>query len=219
MRSIPILYQDDQLIIFDKPAGLLVTPAPGKTHHILTDIVNEQCDGRVKLYPCHRLDKETSGAIVYAKGKQNQQKMRILFQQEETIEKVYIAFVKGRVKQRSATIRSTIKDHYQKRFANFSRAKLAITRYNVESYQRGFSVLKVMPKTGRTNQIRIHFADMGHPLLGERIYAFRKDFTVDMKRLALHCYSLKFKNPVTKQAVYAVSDVAEDMVDFLKEAR
>lgn len=216
MKTIPILYEDNQIVIFDKPSGLLVIPAKGKTKNILIDIVNEQYQGeKVRLHPCHRLDKETSGLIIYAKGKSNQQKIRDVFQ-KEAIEKTYFSFLKGRVKKRSGVIKSAIKDNYQKRFASNSRGKMAITCYEVVNYHKGFTVVKVIPKTGRTNQIRIHFAEIGHPMLGERVYAFRKDFTVNMKRLALHCYSIKFKNPVSGEKVYAVSDFPKDMKEFLQ---
>ncbi len=215
MKTIPILYEDGQLVVFDKPSGILVTPAPGKTHNILTDIVNTQCAGSgIRLHPCHRLDQMTSGAIIYAKGKVNQQKMREAFE-KEGVEKTYLAFVKGYLKKSSGQIRSSVKDQYQRKFARDSRGKSAITHFQTIRFAKGFTVIKVQPKTGRTNQIRIHFAEMGHPLLGERVYAFRKDFDVDMKRLALHCHSLLFKNPVTGKMVTVISDMPEDMARFI----
>jgi 23S rRNA pseudouridine1911/1915/1917 synthase len=142
--------------------------------------------------------------------------MRRIFEKEE-IEKTYYAFLRGRLKKRTGFIKAEIQDNYQKKFARNSRAKLAVTSYEVTNYHKGFTVVKVMPKTGRTNQIRIHFSGTGYPLLGERVYAFRKDFSVDMNRLALHCYSLRFKNPVTREKVYAVSDFPKDMAAFLSK--
>ena len=215
MKNIQILYEDEQFVVFDKPTGLLVTPAPGKDQKVFTDIVNEQYDdGRGRLHPCHRLDQMTSGAIIYARGKNNQQCMREIFHDGD-IQKTYFAFVKGRVKEKKGTIQSTIKDFHQKKFAGQSRGKLAITHYQVVSYEKGFTVVKVQPKTGRTNQIRIHFAEIGHPLLGERVYAFRRDFNVDMKRLALHSYALRFINPVTEKTISVVSEMPQDMKEFL----
>lgn len=217
MKNITLLYENDELVIFEKPSGVLVTPAPGKEKKVLTDIVNIQYgEGRLKLYPCHRLDCMTSGAIIYAKGKKHQQSIRELFQ-KGAVEKKYITFVKGRLKESSDVVRSGIQDYHQKKFARNSRPKMAVTKYEVLRYGKGFSVLEVQPVTGRTNQIRIQFAEMGHPVLGERVYAFRKDFDVDMKRLALHAHQLKFKNPVTGKVVEVVSDLPEDMEKFLQK--
>lgn len=220
MKSIPILYADDQLVVFDKPSGILVVSAPGKTKNILTDVVNEQCGQKTqgRLHPCHRLDQMTSGAIVFAWGKGYQQRMMQLFQ-KGAVEKVYIAVVKGRIKNRSGEFCAPIKDKYQENFARDSRAKKAVTQYRVLQYAPGITVVEVRPQTGRTNQIRIHFAQAGHPLLGERVYAFRRDFDVDMRRLALHSHRLRFRHPVSGKDIQVVSEMPEDMADFLKNQK
>jgi len=216
-QIITVLYEDDQIVVFDKPCGFLVTPSPGKTKKVLTEIVNAQymAGSECRLHPCHRLDEMTSGAIIYAKGKRSQKIVMDMFHQGR-VEKVYVAFVKGRVKQSSGVIRRPVRDHYQKRFAAASRAKSAVTRYRVVDRGKGFTVVEARPETGRTNQIRIHFAETGHPILGERVYAFRKDFDVDMKRLALHCQSLGFVHPVTEKTISVASQMPGDMMDFLK---
>ena len=216
---IPVLYEDEQFVVFNKPSGVLVTPSPGKTKNILTEIVNVQYQVEsMRLHPCHRLDLETSGVIIYAKGKRNQQTMMALFQHGD-VEKIYVAFVKGRVKQTSGTLTGKIQDYHQKKFAAHSRAKSAVTAYKVIGYGKGFSIIQVKPETGRTNQIRIHFAQSGHPLLGERVYAFRKDFDVDMKRLALHASSVCFIHPITGKKILVKAGLSDDMKEFLRRLK
>lgn len=208
-----ILYEDDRYIVFDKPAGLLVIPSPKKEKNTLMDIVNRQSASDTKegrLHPCHRLDRDTSGAILFAKGKHNQQTMMDAFKRQQ-IEKIYIAFVQGRLKDRAGEIKSFIKDFDQRRFNRHSPAKRSITRYKVLEAKKNFSVLEVSPLTGRTNQIRIQFSEIGHPLLGERKYAFGKDFALKFRRTALHAKSLKWFDPVLKKEIKVESPLPEDM--------
>jgi 23S rRNA pseudouridine1911/1915/1917 synthase len=226
-RLIQILYEDDHCTVFDKPPGLLVTPAEGRMTTTLTDIVNEQyskspassnpshsADSLFRLHPCHRLDKDTSGVILYAKGKRNQQMFMEMFNQLK-VKKNYTAFVHGRLPKDQGEIRSSIRDHYQEKFAKHSAAKMAITRYRLMEKHKDYSVVDVMPVTGRTNQIRIHFADMKHPIVGEDKYAFRKDFPLRFKRTALHARELQWFHPVLKKNVRASSNVPDDMARFL----
>jgi len=215
-RTIDVLYEDDQLIVFDKPAGLLVIPSPNKEPHTLTSIVNTQCaqEGETRLHPCHRLDRETSGAIIYAKGKKNQQLMMQEFQRHR-VKKQYIAFVRGKIKPPEGEIRGAVKDKHKQKYAARARAPEAVTRYRVKEVRRGYSVVEVYPLTGRTNQIRIHFKDIGHPLLGERVYAFGKDFEVKFRRVALHARQLIWYHPVLKKSITVESPLAKDMSEFL----
>jgi 23S rRNA pseudouridine1911/1915/1917 synthase len=224
-RLIPILYEDDQCVVFDKPPGLLVTPAETRATTTLTDIVNEQYANQppssskpasdpFRFHPCHRLDRDTSGAILYAKGKRNQQMFMDVFNQSK-VKKFYTAFVHGRLPREAGEIKSAIRDHYQEKFAKHSSAKTAVTRYRVMDKRKEFSVIDVMPLTGRTNQIRIHFAEMKHPLVGEDKYAFRREFPLKFKRTALHARELQWYHPVLKKTVIASSDLPDDMARFL----
>ena len=225
-RLIPILYEDDQCVAFDKPPGLLVTPADGRATTTLTDIVNKQyasdpkpssnpsAEQNFRYHPCHRLDKDTSGVILYAKGKRSQQMFMDMFN-EKKVKKFYTAFVHGRMLREQGEIKSQIRDHYQEKFAQHSSGKLAVTRYKVIEKRKEFSVVDVMPVTGRTNQIRIHFVELKHPLVGEDKYAFRKDFPLRFKRTALHARELEWYHPVLKKNVKAVSELPEDMERFL----
>lgn len=215
-KPVRVLYEDDFVAAFDKPPGLLVIPSPEEDNHTLVDIVNIRfpVGQRSKWHPCHRLDRDTSGIILFAKGKKNQKLVMQEFQ-NRSVTKKYIAFVRGRIHKKHGQIKSRIKDFHQKRFAKYSRAKLAITQYKVKSARKYFSVIEICPITGRTNQIRIHFSDIGHPLLGERIYAFGRDFPLNFRRLALHASELSFKHPVFRRFLQITSELPEDMQKFL----
>ena len=220
-KRVPILYQDDFLVVFDKPSGLLVIPSPKKEKNTLVNIVNAQYAeshppageaGHGRLHPCHRLDRDTSGAIIFARGKKNQQLMMREFH-KKAVKKKYIAFVRGELKKQTGEIRSAIRSAYSSR----GKGQSAVTQYNVNAVKKEFSVVEVFPETGRTNQIRIHFSEIGHPLLGERIYAFGKDFPVKFRRLALHAQELSWRHPVYKRKIRIVSPLPKDMEKFLNE--
>lgn len=203
--NIPVVYEDDWLMVLNKPAGLLVIPTPKKEKRTLTSILNDDLKTRgliYRLHPCHRLDRETSGLVIYAKGKSIQQKMMQEFKQRK-IKKIYIAFVQGEIKQTQGEVKNPIE------------GKSAITKYRVIQKERDFTVLEVMPLTGRTNQLRIHFKSIGHPILGDTKYAFRRDFKIKAKRLCLHAQGLEFIHPITKNVVSLSARLAADMSEFL----
>ena len=194
--NIPIVYEDDCLLIADKPSGLLTVPTPKNEDRTLTSILG--------LYPCHRLDRNTSGLIIYAKNKNLQQKMAEEFKKRK-VKKVYVAFVNGSPLRREGVIENKIEGMFAK------------TQYRVLERRNDFAVVQVRPFTGRTNQIRIHFKLIGHPILGEDKFAFRKDFKIKAKRLMLHASRLEFKHPLSGKAMVINSDIPQAMKDFLKE--
>lgn len=211
-RPYRIVYEDDSIIVVDKPSGLLVIPTPKKEKNTLTDILNQDLDERMieaNAYPCHRLDRETSGLIVYAKGKSIQRMMMDEFR-DRNVKKAYTAFVQGIIKKNFDTIKGNIYNR------NKSRPEHAVTGYKVLERRRNFTVVEAEPVTGRTNQIRIQFKEIGHPLVGESVYAFRKDFKLRFKRVALHAKYIEFTHPVTKIRVSFSSPLASDMENFLK---
>lgn len=196
MSNIPVVYEDEWLLVVDKPSGLLTIPTPKKETRTLTSILN--------FYPCHRLDRETSGLIIYAKFKSAQKKMMEEFKQKR-VKKEYIAFVRGSPKQASGSIHYPIE------------GQEALTRYEVIEKRKNFVIVKVEPLTGRTNQIRIHFKQIGHPILGETKYAFRRDFLVKAKRLCLHASNLSFTHPMTGAYINLQVPLAADLVHFLED--
>ena len=204
--NIPVLYEDDWLLIVDKPSGLLTIPTPKNESRTLTSILNADSKSKglsFRLHPCHRLDRETSGLIIYAKGKSAQKKMMELFKQKK-IKKTYIAFVQGKLPKDKGDIGYPID------------GRNALTEYRVLEIRKNFSILKITPLTGRTNQIRIHFKDIGHPLVGETKFAFRKDYLLKAKRICLHAAQLSFIHPVTGKTIIINSKLAKDLEDFLK---
>jgi 23S rRNA pseudouridine1911/1915/1917 synthase len=203
--NIPVVYEDDWLLAVDKPSGLLVIPTPKNEKRTLTGILNEDLKKRgitYRLHPCHRLDRETSGLIIYAKGKSIQKKMMEEFKQK-MVKKVYTAFIQGSPSKNQGEIKNRID------------GLPAETRYKVIEKRIDFAIVEVRPITGRTNQIRIHFKQIGHPVLGETKYAFRRDFKIKAKRLCLHAQELEFRHPVNKQYVHLSCDLPIDLKGFL----
>lgn len=206
------VYEDDSIIVIDKPSGMLVIPTPKKETNTLTDLVNRDLDSRrieANAYPCHRLDRETSGLIVYAKGKAVQRLVMDQFKNRQ-VKKTYTAFVQGRVKRSVGTINGNIYNRDKGRPEN------AITKYQTTETRKDFTIIEAEPVTGRTNQIRIHFKAIGNPIVGESVYAFRKDYKLKFKRVALHAKRIEFKHPVTGENVIFDSPLPADMADFLR---
>lgn len=204
--SIPVAYEDDWLLIADKPPGLLVIPAPRSNQRTLTGILNDELKNKgisYRLHPCHRIDRETSGLVIYAKGKSVQKKMMRLFK-EQKVRKAYIAFTQGSLPLNAGQIRCPIE------------GLSAYTKYRVIAKRRDFDIVEIMPLSGRTNQIRIHFKSIGHPLVGETKFAFRRDYQLKAKRVCLHAKTLQFLHPITNKHIKVDSELAGDLEKFLK---
>jgi 23S rRNA pseudouridine1911/1915/1917 synthase len=205
--NIPIVFQDDFILIADKPAGLLSVPTPKNESRTLTSILNQDVKDRglaYQLYPCHRLDRDTSGLVIYAKSKSIEANLANAFRNRE-INKRYIAFVHGKLTQPQGVINRAIE------------GKSAVTKYKLSQQRKDYSVVEIFPVTGRTNQIRIHFKGIGHPLVGEDKFIFRKDFALRAKRVCLHAQYLEFKHPQTNKILIVKSPLAKDMQSFLEE--
>ncbi|MBF0385657.1 MAG: RluA family pseudouridine synthase [Candidatus Omnitrophica bacterium] len=216
-KQIPILYEDEQVVIFNKPSGMLVIPAPNENYKTLVDIVNKcyRQDDAACLHPCHRLDRDTSGAIIFAKGKVNQQLVMNMFARK-LISKRYLAFVQGWLKSPKGDIRLPVQSLDRKKFRKHSKPVHAITKYKVLEKRKNFSIIEVEPVTGRSNQIRIHFSLIGNPLVGDRKYSFARDYSLKFKRTALHSLEVNFKNPVTGKIIEVRCELPKDMEDFLE---
>lgn len=191
-------------MVVDKPPGLLTIATPKKEEYTLSSLLN--------AYPAHRLDRETSGLILFAKTKSIQQRLMDEFRNHK-VKKSYIAFVQGAPKQKNGAISRKVRDN------PYAPAKPALTKYRVIEARNGFSVLEVVPVTGRTNQIRIHFKQLGHPLVGERRFAFAKDFKIKFRRAALHAADLGFIHPLTGRTMSFHSELPADMQEFLRREK
>jgi len=196
-RGLKILYEDKDILVVNKPAGLLTvrteTDKTRTAHYILTDYVRKGClKSRNRIFTVHRLDQWTSGVLVFAKSEEI--KLRLQAQWKET-EKKYLAVVYGRLDQKEGIITSYLAEN--KAFVVYStpdpaKGKLSRTAYKVLKETGRFSLLEITLLTGRKNQIRVHLADKGHPVVGDRKYGKSTD---SHKKLALHSKSISFKHP------------------------
>ncbi len=197
---IDILYEDEFYFIINKPAGKLVIPAPGKSDNLTSDIDKylELKGLQYRAHPCHRLDGDTSGAIIFAKGKSSQKLMMELFRKHE-VQKRYIAVVNGLLRKKNDEIRYRIE------------GKEALTVYSLIKSSPKCSLVEINLLTGRTNQIRIHFKMIGHSLIGDTKFEIRKNLLVKFKRTALHSSFIGFTHPYTGQAITVTAQIPDDM--------
>jgi RluA family pseudouridine synthase len=207
-----IIFQDEHIIVVDKLAGLLVVPTPAGEKHTLTALLGGMLGGRV--YPCHRLDRQTSGLVVYATSVPLQEKVMAQFK-SGLIKKKYLAFIRGRPEHNRFIMEGKVLDRQGARFGES--AKYAKTLCRLVQAFKGFSEVELEPLTGRTNQIRIQLAQIGHPILGERIYAFGKDFSIKFRRLALHASRISFTHPVKGTRLEFKLALPQDMSMFLSK--
>jgi len=196
-RGLVILYEDRDILVVDKPPGLLTVRTDKDksrtAYFILTDYVRKGCaSSRNRIFIVHRLDRETSGVLVFAKSEEA--KIRLQDQWQET-EKKYLAVVHGKCKRSSETITAYLaenKAHVVYSTPDPARGKLSRTAYKVLRQTKDFALLEVSPLTGRKNQIRVHLAGIGPPIVGDRKYG-KADGS--QARLALHARSISFKHP------------------------
>ncbi len=191
-----VLYEDQDLIVIDKPAGISTSNIDGSKNvqDILSEFLKEQSKGKIRSYVVHRLDKEVSGIVLFAKSKEIMDAVKDKW--EET-EKHYYALVEGSPEQPEGTIKSwLIEDNQQKVHSTRERpdAKLAVTNYKLIRKVNEYTLLDIQTLTGRKNQIRVQLSDIGCPIVGDRKYGASAEF---IRRVRLHAYSLSFPHPVT----------------------
>ena len=197
-KELDIVFEDPYLFIIDKHPGLLSMSNNSRQQTVQT-VLNrylEKGGGRNTSHLVHRLDRDTSGLMVYAKDVQTQQSLINSWQQLVT-DRRYLALVKGEFEQPRGRIQSWLTE--DKKFITHSSpvdngGKYAVTHYNVLASSNGYSLVECELETGRKNQIRVHMADLGHPVVGDRKYGSDEDL---MRRLGLHAYMLCFTHPVT----------------------
>jgi 23S rRNA pseudouridine1911/1915/1917 synthase len=198
-----VLYEDPYLLAVDKPAGLVVHPAPGHWSgtmvHALLHLLGEQRPGRdpERCGIVHRLDKDTSGVILVAKDVDTHERLAGMFRRRE-VRKQYAAIVCGVVRADSGDIIRPIGRHQtdRKRMSIRVGGRESHTRFEVVERYRGASLLRLFPLTGRTHQIRVHLASIGHPVLADPVYARgRRGPHMVIQRQALHAERLRFVHP------------------------
>ena len=226
-RPLPILYEDDVLIVVNKPAGLLAVPLDRRRHapSVYDELVQylKPRGGRRPLV-VHRIDRDTSGIVVFAKRADVQQRLKDQFRHRST-ERVYHAIVSGRLSPPSGTWRDLLtwdeRELIQKSaHPRDPRAKEAISRYRVVESFRAASLIEVQLVTGKRNQIRVQAGLRGHPLIGERLYVDRNQpQTLTFPRQALHASRLTLRHPVSGKPMTFDAPLADDLVDLLERFR
>jgi 23S rRNA pseudouridine1911/1915/1917 synthase len=222
-ESIPlsVVYEDKDVLVVDKPAGIVVHPAAG---HLKGTLVNallsyvEELKFRESLRPgiVHRLDKDTSGLMVVAKNEPAEESLRNQFKNRAVVKK-YLVLVHGELKEDFGVVEAPIRRHpvSRKKFSVSLGGKEAITEFRVLKRFRDFTYLEAQPKTGRTHQIRVHFSHLKHPLVGDALYGGKKL----LGRQFLHASVLGFKLPSTGQYVEFKSGLPNDLNEFLATLR
>jgi 23S rRNA pseudouridine1911/1915/1917 synthase len=216
-----ILYEDDDLLVVDKPAGLTVHPAPGHPSHTLVNALLAHfprlADSGDALRPgiVHRLDKDSSGVMLVAKNSQAQADLAGQFK-SHTVSKAYLVLVKGHLTPETGIIEANIgRDRrHRQRMAVVEGGREARTEYKVVRYIGGYTLLEVRPRTGRTHQIRVHLAAIGFPVVGDKIYGVKSPF---LSRQFLHASRLGFKLPSTGEYVEFKSELPEDLKRALRD--
>ncbi len=198
-----ILFEDNDLIVINKPAGLVVHPGAGHRQHTLVNALLSHCTtlsgigGKERPGIVHRLDKETSGCLVVAKNDEAHRELSRQFA-ERVVEKTYLALVAGKLRKRAGVIEEKIGRHpvhRQRMSVSSSRGRPAKTEYRVVRSGNRASLVECRLHSGRTHQVRVHLHHLGHPVLGDKVYATRA--AKDFPRQMLHAWKLGFRHPGT----------------------
>lgn len=223
-RGIKILFEDADLLIVEKPAGMLSVPARYEREKnalsLMTHFVRKgNAKSKKELFAVNRLDRETSGILVFAKSFSFREKLHEAWNE---VEKIYLAVADGAVESDSGVIESLLAEDENYRVHSVpadggnmpseTRARFAATRYEVLRRTARWTLLRVFLLTGRKNQIRVHFSEKGHPLLGDKMYG-----RGNASRLALHARKFCFTHPRTRERIEIESEPPEFFRKFLEE--
>lgn len=220
-----LLFEDRSLLIVNKPADLLTVPTPRGESDTLLSRVSEYCrrTGSRRAWPVHRLDRGVSGLLAFGKSAEVAQQIRDQFAMHKP-EREYLAIVAGRVEERKGTIESFLAtDKALNRYSTDDEeiGQLAITHYEVADYLKDATLVRVWLETGRRNQIRVHFSEAGHPVLGDPRYSIdlARHPLWRYRRIALHARRLGLEHPVTGKPLRFESALPAEMEWFTKVNR
>ena len=222
--ALDVVFEDEHLIVVNKPAGLVVHPAPGHPSGTLVNALVHHCGdlsgigGELRPGIVHRIDKDTSGLIVATKSDDAHRGLAAMFA-EHSIEREYLAFVAPPPRQESGSFETLYGRHptSRKKFSSkVARGKTAITHYWRLQLFEGAALVRCRLETGRTHQIRVHFSDHGSPLIGDPLYARKKHGAIGslsdaLGRQALHAAVLGFTHPITGEAQRFSSPLPADL--------
>lgn len=216
-----IVYEDNDILIINKPSGMVVHPGNGNYSGTLVNGLMyytnnlSSINGEIRPGIVHRIDKDTSGLIIVAKNNKSHEILSNYFQ-NKTITRTYIALVKGELKTNSATIDAPIgrSEKDRKKMAVTSKnSKNAVTHLTVLKRYKGYTLVKLKLDTGRTHQIRVHMQYIGHPVYNDPVYT--NDKCSEFGQF-LHSYSMEFVHPITKEKMYFECPLPDYFEDFLK---
>ncbi len=226
--DLEILYEDEHLIVINKPSGLTVHPAPGNKQGTLVNGLLHHCpnlpgiNGKLRPGIVHRLDKDTTGCIVIAKTQEALVKLQIQIQ-ARVASRQYIALVHGVPKGEQGVIIGDIGRHPvdRKKYAvvNDGSGRYACTHWKLTERLGKYSLIRFKLDTGRTHQIRVHSAHVGHPILGDQTYSNCKKLPTNLKSQALHALALGLKHPISNQDMLFEAPLPETFANTLSVLR
>ncbi|MEX0686230.1 MAG: pseudouridine synthase [Balneolales bacterium] len=217
-----IVHQDRDLIVVDKPAGLLTVPIPGIKSINLLDMLNRDCSGggNIEVRTVHRIDRFTSGLVVFAKNKATHFELVKQFKARTPV-RIYRALVRGRIKETKGVLEHSMK-RIDEGFRNIivpktdQKASHARLEYEVEEQYSDTCLVKIRLDSGLKNQIRVQFAEIGHPMVGDQHYSKAEFDEPLIDRQALHAAELGFIHPAKNIHVMYKSKIADDMKELIK---
>jgi len=225
--ELDILYEDDDVVVINKPKGMVVHPAPGNASNTLVNALLAHCEhlsgigGKIRPGIVHRLDKDTSGVLVVAKNDLAHLSLAKQIK-EKTAERRYVAIVHGNVKQDEGIISTWLGRHpvHRKKMAVLpdGKGKPAVTHYRVLERFGDYTLIEARLETGRTHQIRVHMAYLGHPVAGDEVYGPKKP-SFGLQGQALHSIELSFRHPRTGNLITCRAPLPEDFVRVLNYLR
>ena len=219
-----IVYEDDDLLVVNKPRGMVVHPAAGNPDGTLVNALLYHCgdslsgiNGILRPGIVHRIDKDTSGLLIVAK---NDFSHRLLAEQikEHSFTRKYQAVVCGNIKEDSGTVNAPIGRHptdRKKMTVTLKNSREAVTHYRVITRYRGYTHVELTLETGRTHQIRVHMANMGHPVAGDPVYG-GKNYLKKLDGQCLHAYYISLLHPRTNETLTLSAPLPQYFTDFLK---
>jgi 23S rRNA pseudouridine1911/1915/1917 synthase len=211
--SLRILHEDDAIVVLEKPEGLLSVATDFEQRATVHNMLKRQFHQR-RVYPVHRLDRETSGVMLFAYSEQARDELKAQFEQQ-TVEKTYFAIVEQDMPLGKGTWESYLEEddfYYVKSTSSSHRGKLAVTHYEVLKAHKNRSLLRLKPQTGRKNQLRVHCSEAGYPIIGDKKYGAG---TNPIKRLGLHALKIAFIHPITKRRMVFSTPLPENFYKLL----
>lgn len=221
-----IVYEDNDVIVINKPAGMVVHPAPGNENGTLVNALLYHCgdslsaiNGVIRPGIVHRIDKDTSGLLVAAKNNEAHLKLSEQLKARKAVRK-YIALVNGNIKEDSGTINKPIgrSSADRKKMAVTANGREAVTHYNVLERFGRYTLTECVLETGRTHQIRVHMASIGHSLVGDKAYGIKKE-KFNLSGQLLHARTIGFVHPSTGEMMRFSSELPDYFTDVIEKLR